>query len=112
MVSPQVDGVIAAFISVTCDVDLKQLQEFDLSEFDGCYGQNKYAAAQSDSGELTEGQQVPRCTYRHSLYMEESKAASTFLPNRRKDRGGDQEVFPKKRQFSRFSSLLSTRIMS
>ncbi|KAG8011515.1 Cilia-and flagella-associated protein 61 [Nibea albiflora] len=45
------DGVAVGFISVTSDVDLKQLQEnFDLSEFDGLYKRTKddEAAAQSD----------------------------------------------------------------
>lgn len=48
--SPQSDGVILGFISVTCDVDLKRLRDFDLSEFEGLYRQikNDEAAAQSD----------------------------------------------------------------
>lgn len=39
---PQSDGAAVGFISVTSDVDLKQLQEnFDLSEFDGLYKRTK-----------------------------------------------------------------------
>lgn len=55
--SPQSDGAICGFISVTCDVDLKQLHDFDWSEFEGLYRQIKSdeAAAQSDPGEEEEG---------------------------------------------------------
>ena len=54
--SPQSDGVAVGFISVTTDVDLKQLHDnFDLSEFGGLYKlqqiKQEEAAAQSDSRE-------------------------------------------------------------
>lgn len=55
--SPQSDGVIVGFISVTSDVDLKRLHDFELSEFDGLYRRIKHdePAAQSDSREEEEG---------------------------------------------------------
>ncbi len=49
--SLQSDGVLVGFISVTSDVDLKQLHNFDLSEFNGFPKQLKEEgpAAQSNS---------------------------------------------------------------
>ncbi|KAM8726794.1 cilia- and flagella-associated protein 61 [Acanthopagrus schlegelii] len=53
------DGVVVGFISVTSDVDLKQLHSFELSEFDGLYKQIKHneAAAQPDSSKDEEDSQ-------------------------------------------------------
>lgn len=57
--SPQSDGVVVGFISVTSDVDLKQLHSFELSEFDGLYKRIKHneAAAQPDSSKDEEDSQ-------------------------------------------------------
>lgn len=57
--SPQSDGVVVGFISVSSDVDLKQLHSFELSEFDGLYKQIKHdkAAAQPASSNVEEDSQ-------------------------------------------------------
>lgn len=56
--SPQSDGAVVGFISLTSDVDLKPLQDFELSEFDGLYRRTKRdePAARSDSREEDRGQ--------------------------------------------------------
>lgn len=86
--SPQSDGVILGFISVTCDVDLRRLRDFDLSEFEGLFRhiKNDEAAAQSDPREEEEGriqsshpQQVTHNTSvltRHSFSSQVNKLLS------------------------------------
>lgn len=41
MLCPQNDGVIVGFLNTTSDIDLELLQDFDLSEFEGLFGQNE-----------------------------------------------------------------------
>lgn len=109
---PQSGGAVVGFISVACDLDSKLLQEFHLSEFDGlCRRINDDdddAAAGSDS---EEAQVTPLHPNTFSFH---GKAAltqlSAALPSRRSPRGPDQEVLQMEQQFSRFGSLLLTRI--
>lgn len=51
--------MVVGFISVSSDVDLKQLHSFELSEFDGLYKQIKHdeAAAQPASSKVEEDSQ-------------------------------------------------------
>lgn len=80
--SPQIDGVVVGFISVTADVDLKQLHNsFELSEFNDLYKvqQTKHdepaaPADARDEGEepghvqTSTSQQVPELHFcKHSL---------------------------------------------
>lgn len=41
MLCPQNDGVIVGFLNATSDIDLELLQDFELSEFEGLFGQNE-----------------------------------------------------------------------
>lgn len=107
---PQSGGAVVGFISVTCDVDSKLLQEFHLSEFDGWCRQinDDDAAAESDS---EEAQVTPLHPNTFSFHGNAALTQlSAALPSRRSLRGPDQEVLQMEQQFSRFSSLLLTRI--
>lgn len=105
-VFPQSDGVIVGFISVTCDVDLKLLQDFDLSEFDRFYRPIK----SSVSGV---SRQVTPLHPENILFTWKTVTqVSHRLPNRWKHKGPDQDGFQLKKTFSAFSSLLLTRITS
>ena len=103
----QSDGVVVGFISVTCDVDSKLLQELDLSDFGGLCRGTEGAAAPSHS-------EAPRVTsLSPNTFSLRFNAAltqlSAFSPSRRVLRRADQKVLQMKPHFSRFSSLLSTR---
>lgn len=67
MFSPQIDGVVVGFISITADADLKQLHDsFELCKFNDLYKvqQEKHDepaaadAAQDELGQIQSSQQV------------------------------------------------------